>query len=55
MKTKKKKLSRLTEALLETAADMHKSGIMNDANYDKITLRHLGKEKIPPAKLEPLR
>lgn len=49
MKTKKK-LSPLTEALLETAGDMHELGIMSDADYDKITARHLGKTPAPAAK-----
>jgi putative transcriptional regulator len=52
MKTKAKKPSRLTEALLETANDMHDVGIMNDADYSKITMRHLGKE--PVASVRPL-
>ena len=47
--TKTKKQSRLTEALLEAADDLHKSSLMNDANYNRITLRHLGKEKISTA------
>lgn len=41
-----RKLSRLTKALLETADDMHRSGIMDEATYRKITLRHLGKEPL---------
>lgn len=36
-----KKPSRLTHELLETAKDMHASGIMDDAAYTKITMRHL--------------
>ena len=46
----KKKPSRLAEALLETAAGMHKSGLLDRAAYDKITLRHLGPHtpKVPP-------
>jgi putative transcriptional regulator len=46
----KKKPSRLAEALLETAAGMHKSGLLDRAAYDKITLRHLGPHtaKAPP-------
>ncbi len=36
------KNSSLTEALLETAQDMHRVGIMDDAAYQKITIRHLG-------------
>jgi len=52
MKPKAKKLSRLTEALLETAGDMHKSGIISDTDYNKITMRHRGKELAP--KVEPV-
>jgi putative transcriptional regulator len=37
-----KKLSPMAEALLETAGDLHSIGLMNDATYEKITLRHLG-------------
>lgn len=37
-----KKLSKLTEALLETAEDMHDAGLMGDDTYRKITVRHLG-------------
>lgn len=37
-----KKLSRLSEALLETAGGMHRIGVMDDATYHKITIRHLG-------------
>jgi putative transcriptional regulator len=32
----------LTEALLETAEGMHRIGVMDDATYRKITVRHLG-------------
>lgn len=35
------KMSRLTEALLEMAGDQHRIGLMDDAAYEKITLRHL--------------
>lgn len=42
-----KKPSALTEALLETAEDMHSAGLMTDETYRKITLRHLGPE-VPP-------
>lgn len=38
-----KKLSPLAEAMLETAGDLHRAGIMDDATYRKITVRHLGK------------
>lgn len=44
--------SGLTKALLETADDMHRSGILNDAAHQKITLRHLGKGEEPA--LEPM-
>lgn len=47
-----KKPTRLTEALLEMAEDQHRIGIMDDAAYRKITLRHLG--KTPPSTSEPL-
>jgi putative transcriptional regulator len=33
--------SRLTRELLETARDMHASGLMKKAAHDKITLRHM--------------
>jgi putative transcriptional regulator len=37
--------SRLTRALLETADDMRRAGVMNAATHEKITLRHLGDQK----------
>ena len=43
MATKKKKRpSRLAKALIETAGGMHRAGLLDDATYRKITLRHLG-------------
>jgi putative transcriptional regulator len=39
---KKKKVSPLAKALLETADDMRKAGLMDKATHEKITLRHLG-------------
>jgi putative transcriptional regulator len=39
-----KKLSRLAEAILETAEGMHRIGVMDDAAYRKITVRHLGEK-----------
>jgi putative transcriptional regulator len=44
--------SRLTRELLETAQDMHASGLMTKAARDKITMRHLGAavSSNPPAK-----
>ncbi|ABE41399.1 transcriptional regulator [Rhodopseudomonas palustris BisB5] len=43
----KKKISPLAKALLETADDMRKSGLMDKPSHDKITLRHLGDARIP--------
>ncbi|MBI5129927.1 MAG: helix-turn-helix domain-containing protein [Rhodopseudomonas palustris] len=43
----KKRVSPLAKALLETADDMRKSGLMDKTCHDKITLRHLGDTKIP--------
>jgi putative transcriptional regulator len=45
-----KKISKLTEALLETANDMHRIGIMKDDEYRKITFRLLGPQPLPTAK-----
>ena len=42
MATKRKHPSRLTQAMLETADDMRRAGIMDDLTHAKITLRHLG-------------
>ena len=39
-----KKMSSLTEALLETAEGMHRIGVMDDATYRKVTIRHLGEK-----------
>ena len=47
MTTENKKPSRLAKAMLETAKDLRDVGLMDEADYGKITLRHLGvKEKI---------
>lgn len=43
----KKKTSRLTNTLLETAGGMRKAGLMDRVTYDKITLRHLGPKDTP--------
>jgi hypothetical protein len=48
MTAKTKTNARLTRELLETAKDMHASGIMNDAAYEKITLRHLKRAATAP-------
>ena len=58
MRTKKEKPSRLTQALLETAKDMKKTGILNEKSYEKITLRHRSVEdkvKIAPLSGEKIR
>ncbi len=47
MPKKKKKTSNLAKALLQTASDMHKAGLLDKATHDKITLRHLGPENAP--------
>ncbi|WP_109488341.1 helix-turn-helix domain-containing protein [Occallatibacter savannae] len=38
----KKKLSSLAEAMLDTAEGLHRIGLMDDSEYNKITVRHLG-------------
>jgi putative transcriptional regulator len=45
----KKKLSSLAEALLDTAEGLHSIGLMDDATYEKITLRHLGPKALSVA------
>jgi hypothetical protein len=44
---KKKKVSPLAKALLETADDMRKAGLMDKATHEKINLRHLGSTGAP--------
>jgi putative transcriptional regulator len=46
---KKKRISPLAKALLETADDMRKAGLMDKATHEKITLRHLGATGAPKA------
>ena len=49
MTAKSKGNTRLTKELLEMAKDMHRIGIMDDAGYQKITMRHLdGKTNAAP-------
>jgi putative transcriptional regulator len=36
----------LTEAILETADDMRRLGIMDTTTHEKITIRHLGKQPV---------
>ena len=45
MIAKANKTSPLTQALLETANDMHGVGILGKDAYEKITMRHLGTKK----------
>lgn len=52
MKTEKNKPSRLTQALLETAKDMKNADLLSKANYEKITMRHLGLKN--KTEIEPL-
>ena len=42
----KTQTSRLAKALLETADDMRRAGIMDGETHAKITVRHLGKPTI---------
>ena len=51
MKIKAETPSRLSREMLETAAEMHALGIMDDAGYAKITMRDFGTEI---ANVEPL-
>jgi putative transcriptional regulator len=48
MTAKPKTNARLTKELLETAKGMHAVGIMDDAAYEKITMRHLGRTAETP-------
>lgn len=48
----KKNPNRITKELLETAKGMHKVGILDDTAYEKITKRHLDKEKL--LKMQPM-
>jgi hypothetical protein len=38
-----------TEAVLEMAQDPHRSGLLDDATYRQITLRHLGPQTLGAA------
>jgi putative transcriptional regulator len=48
--TKNKKLSRLSEAILEMAEDQHRIGVMDDASCRKITVRRLGPQALATSK-----
>jgi putative transcriptional regulator len=49
----KGKHTKLTEALLETAGDMQRLGIMSKAAYAKITKRHLASDAPTAASISP--
>lgn len=40
---------RMDEELLEMAAAQHRLGIMDDASFPKITVRHMGPDALPTA------
>lgn len=42
MSKTEKQPSRISTALLETASDMRRGGLIDQAAHDKITMRHLG-------------
>ena len=52
MSKAQRKTSRVTKALLETAGDMRRGGLIDKAAYEKITMRHLGAQRL--AKIAPL-
>jgi hypothetical protein len=43
----KRKTRRLAKALLETVAEMRKSGLLGKATYERIRLRHLDVGIVP--------
>ena len=45
---KKKKVSRMDQALLETTRDFHRAGLASAADLEKVTVRVLGKNGLPP-------
>jgi putative transcriptional regulator len=50
--TESKKPGRLAQAMLETAKDIRSAGILDEAAYNKVTMRHLGvKDRV---EVEPL-
>ena len=44
------KLSKVSEAIVEMAGDQYRSGLMDKAAYEKITIRLLGADSLPTAK-----
>jgi putative transcriptional regulator len=52
-KQKTKKPSRLARALVETAGGMRKTGLLDRAAFEKITMRHLGPDLPPVGRITP--
>jgi putative transcriptional regulator len=52
MSKAREKTSRLAKALLETASDMRRGGLLDETAYEKITMRYFGAAEIP--KLDPI-
>jgi putative transcriptional regulator len=52
MSKAKKKTGRVAKALLETAGDMGRGGLIDQAAHDKITMRHLAPHEL--AKVDPV-
>ena len=46
----KKKVSKVSEAILEMAGDQYRSGLMEKATHEKITTRLLGPQPLPTAR-----
>jgi putative transcriptional regulator len=44
-----KKNNRVVEMILETAGDMHRLGMLDDEEFQQITVRHLGAQTLPTA------
>lgn len=40
----------MAKAILETAKDLMEGGLLDKKSYEKITMRHLNKEKLPKIK-----
>jgi putative transcriptional regulator len=45
-----KKLSKVSEAILEMAGDQYRGGLMDKASHEKITVRLLGAQPLPTAR-----
>ena len=41
--------SRVTQEILEMADGMHRLGIMDEVTHEQITVRHLGRDRLPTA------